>query len=133
MKLRTWVKQALQSCALIARSGVPLTTSFLSEVCGFSGEYVAKTLHALARTEVLVGTPVWGEATNSVEARDITVLEILEVIEGPSDSFRPNGRQRSISGSRNRAINLRVGRLVAEADAAWQPVLARSSIEDLVV
>jgi len=133
MRLRTQVKQALQCCVFIAESGSPLTTNFLSDACGLPKEYLSKTLQILARAKVLVATPGPGGGYQLARlARDISALDIIEAIEGPTDSLGTKGRPFDLSGPRDRTIQLSIGRLVERADTAWQTILADSSLEDLL-
>ena len=111
----------------------PLKTSFLAETCGLPREYLAKTLQALARAGVIFPTygPGGGYGLNR-EARDISVLDIVEAIEGPTDTMRSKiGAPRQGRRQINNTL-LVVGRVVGEADAAWRAVLKATSIEDVV-
>jgi Rrf2 family protein len=134
MRLRTQVRQALHCCVVMAVStNGPLKTSFLAETCGLPREYLAKTLQALARAWVIFATygPGGGYGLNR-EARDISVLDIVEAIEGPTDTLRSKvGAPHHGRGQVSNTL-LVVGRLVGEADAAWQAVLKATSIQDVV-
>jgi len=133
MRLRTQVKQALQCCVIIAGSGSPLTTDFLSDACGLPREYLSKTLQILARAKVLAATPGPGGGYQLARlARDISVLDIIEAIEGPTDSLGTKGRPFDLAEPRDRTIHLSIERLVDRADTAWQTVLADSSLADLL-
>ncbi|QRM45824.1 Rrf2 family transcriptional regulator (plasmid) [Rhizobium sp. BG4] len=134
MRLRTQVQQALHCCVLMAvSSDGPLSTSFLAETCGLPREYLSKTLQALARGKVISATygPGGGYHLNR-QAGEVSILEIVEAIEGPTDTLRSKARVANF-GSRKPLNMLQVvGRIVEEADAAWRAVLDATSVEDLV-
>lgn len=134
MRLRTQVKQAIQCCVLLAaRAGDTMTTSTLSAIFGLPRDYLAKTLQSLAHAKITTASHGPGGGYRlSREARGISILEIVEAIEGPMDSLRSTGLMLAAGESRTQALSLAVGRLIEEADAAWQSVLAGISIEDLL-
>ncbi|WP_459465035.1 Rrf2 family transcriptional regulator [Rhizobium sp. No.120] len=134
MRLRTQVKQAIQCCALLAvRSGNCMTTRALSATFDLPKDYLAKTLQALAHAKIVTASYGPGGGYRlSREARGISILEIIEAIEGPIDSPRSKGSMLATAEPPAQALNQAVERLIEEVNAAWQSVLAGLTIEDLL-
>jgi DNA-binding IscR family transcriptional regulator len=104
-----------------------MTTNSLAETCGLARESLSKTLQALARARVIAATygPRGGSQLRR-EARDNSVQEIVEAIEGPTRSLFER-KEAALRRHPNTKHSSLVGRIVEEADAEWQEVLGATS------
>jgi Rrf2 family protein len=138
MRLSDGVEWAVHACTVLA--AVPpdraLPAAKLAEFHGVPAAYMAKHLQALARAEVLetVKGPRGGYRL-ARPAEDITLLDVVEAIDGEDPAFRCTEiRRRGPSAVPAREYTLPCGIYSAflRADAAWRSELQRTSIAALV-
>ena len=132
------VEWALHVCALLAV--VPddkgLTAAKLAEFHGVPGAYLAKHLQALTRAGVFEAVPGRGGGYRLARrAMDITVLDVVEAVEGRTRAFQCSEiRQRGPAGGQ--ASDYRsvcgIARVMYDAEDAYRQVLAGVTINDLL-
>jgi Rrf2 family protein len=132
------VEWALHCCAVLAV--VPpdkgLTAAKLAEFHGVPGAYLAKHLQALTRAGVFEAVPGRkGGYRLARPAMDITVLEVVEAVEGRTRAFQckeirqqgpaagPKSDYKGICG---------IARVMYDAEAAYRERLASVTINDLL-
>jgi Rrf2 family protein len=138
MILRSHVEWALHCCALLASLSEHrhLSTKALAEFHGVPKEYLSKALQALSNA-LLVETkfgPTGGYRLSRSPSQ-ITVLEIVEAVEGRAATFqcaniRANNPCRDPSFCETRPCP--VARVMWEADAAWRSSLSKVALSDIV-
>ncbi|WP_409527029.1 Rrf2 family transcriptional regulator [Rhizobium sp. BK650] len=134
MRLRTQIKQAIHCRGLIAvRSRDSMTTSMLSASFDLPKDSLVKTPQALAHVKVITASCAPGGGYRlRRHARGNVILEIVKAIDGRMDSPSLKGLIPSVDESLTHTVSLTVGRLIEEAEAAWQAVIPRLSVEDLL-
>jgi len=139
MKLSDGVEWGVHACVLLAvlPADAALPAARLAEYHGVPSAYLAKHLQALARAEVLetVKGPRGGYRLSRSPA-EITVLDVVEAIDGDEPAFRCTEiRRRGPSAAPAREYRLPCGihRVFTSADEAWRAELATTTIADLVV
>ena len=138
MKLSQGVEWGLHCTALVAQApdGIAVSRRLLSEHYGLPEAYLAKHLQALVRAGILSATP--GPRGGFRLARpyeQITVLEIVEAIEGAAPAFlcqeiRQRGTGAVPPEDCTRPCGVSV--VMAKADEAWRGSLASVTVADLV-
>src|SRR6478672_10964148 len=139
MKLSDGVEWGVHVCTLLAvlPPDSALPAARLAEYHGVPSAYLAKHLQALARAEVL-GT-VKGPRGGYRPARpaaEVTVLDVVEAIDGDESAFRCTEiRRRGPMAMPAREYTNMCGihRAFTKADAAWRAELAQTTIADLFV
>jgi Rrf2 family protein len=138
MRMSDGVEWALHCCAVLAV--VPpdkgLTAAKLAEFHGVPGAYLAKHLQALTRAGVFEAVPGRkGGYRLARPAMDITVLEVVEAVEGRTRAFQckeirqqgpaagPKSDYKGICG---------IARVMYDAEAAYREKLASVTINDLL-
>lgn len=132
------VEWALHVCALLAV--VPddkgLTAARLAEFHGVPGAYLAKHLQALTRAGVFEAVPGRGGGYRLARrAKDITVLDVVEAVEGRTRAFQCSEiRQRGpASGPASDYRNVcGIARVMYDAEAAYRAELTKVTIADLL-
>jgi Rrf2 family protein len=140
MRLSEGVEWTVHCCVLLAAvpGGHCLPGARLAEFHGVPGPYLAKHLQALTRAGVLesVSGPNGGYRLARAAA-DITVLDVVEAIDGPEPAFTCSEiRRRGPAGglpAREYPKPCGIHALMDEADAAWRAPLAATSISDLAL
>ena len=139
MKLSDGVEWGVHVCTLLAvlPAGAALPAARLAEYHGVPSAYLAKHLQALARADVLetVKGPRGGYRLARPPA-EITVLDVVEAIDGDESAFRCNEiRRRGPSAVPAREYRLPCGihRAFTRADAARRKELADTTIASLVI
>ena len=139
MKLSDGVEWGVHACVLLAvlPADAALPAARLAEYHGVPSAYLAKHLQALARAEVLetVKGPRGGYRLSRPPA-EITVLDVVEAIDGDEPAFRCTEiRRRGPSAVPAREYRLPCGihRVFSRADEAWRAELTATSIADLTV
>ncbi|MCA8907404.1 MAG: Rrf2 family transcriptional regulator [Rhodospirillaceae bacterium] len=138
MQLRNQVEWALHCCTVLA--SLPgdghLSTKAMAEFHGIPKEYLSKALQTLSQAGIVVGTlgPSGGYRL-ARPADDITVLEIVEAVEGKAPTFvcteiRRNNPCRPAGYCDDRPCA--IARVMAQADQAWRASLAGVRLGDLV-
>jgi len=139
MKLSDGVEWGVHACVLLAvlPTDAALPAARLAEYHGVPSAYLAKHLQALARAGVLetVKGPRGGYRLSRPPA-EITVLDVVEAIDGDEPAFRCTEiRRRGPSAVPAREYRLPCGihRVFSRADEAWRAELTATSIADLTV
>ncbi len=129
----------MHACVLLAvlPDGAALPAARLAEYHGVPSAYLAKHLQSLARADVLetVKGPRGGYRL-ARPAAEITVLDVVEAIDGDEPAFRCTEiRRRGPSAVPAREYRLPCGihQVFSRADDAWRAELAAATIADLVV
>ena len=108
----------------------------LAEFHGVPAAYLAKHLQALSRAGILESVQgVGGGYRLARPAADITVLEVVEAIDGTEPAFRcteirrrgPNARP-----AREYALPCAIDRVMRSADTVWRASLRAVTVADLV-
>ena len=139
MRLSDGVEWGVHVCTLLAAlpDGTALPAAKLAEYHGVPAAYLAKHLQALAAAGVL--ETVKGARGGYRLARppaEITVLEVVEAIDGDESAFRCTEiRRRGPMAMPARDYTKMCGIHAAfeRADMAWRQVLAETSVADLFV
>lgn len=138
MVLGTQVEWAIHCCAVLASTppDTYVSTRTLARFHGVPKEYLSKALQALSRARLVEGVlgPSGGYRL-ARPAKDITVLDIVEAVEGKGPSFvcteiRRNNPCRP-EGFCD-AGPCAVARVMHEADAAWRARLRRERLSGLL-
>ncbi len=113
-----------------------LTAAKLAEFHGVPGAYLAKHLQALTRAGVFEAVPGRGGGYRLAKpAKDITVLEVVEAVEGRTRAFTCSEiRQRGPAGgpkSDYRSV-CGIARVMYDAEAAYRDALQQVTIADLL-
>ncbi|MBA2281540.1 MAG: Rrf2 family transcriptional regulator [Acidimicrobiia bacterium] len=140
MRLSEGVEWTVHCCTLLAAipPDVCLPGSRLAEYHGVPGPYLTKHLQSLTRAGILesVSGPKGGFRL-ARPARDITMLDVVEAIDGPTPAFTCTEiRRRGPAGglpARHYPTPCGIHVVMDRADAAWRAELAATSIHDLAV
>jgi len=139
MRLSDGVEWGVHVCTLLA--AVPpdraLPAAKLAEFHGVPAAYLAKHLQALARAEVLetVKGPRGGYRL-ARPAAEITVLDVVEAIDGDEPAFRCNEIRRrgpSSVSAREYSQLCGINRAFLRADERWRDELRATTVEDLAL
>lgn len=138
MILRSHVEWALHCCAIL--SGLPegryLSTKALAEFHGLPKEYLSKALQALSQAGIVDTTlgPTGGYRL-AKPAADITVLDIVEAVEGKARTFECTNI-RAANPCRPAGFcdsgPCAVARIMWAADDAWRASLRGVRLSELV-
>jgi Rrf2 family protein len=136
VKLSQGVEWGLHCTSLVAQAPDGATRRVLSQHYGLPEAYLAKHLQALVRGGILSATPgPRGGFRLARPAEEVTVLEILEAIEGTAPAFvcreiRQQGTGAVPPEECTRPCGISV--IMARADEAWRKSLAAVTVADLV-
>jgi Rrf2 family protein len=138
MRLSEGVEWAIHCATLLAV--VPedraLSAGRLAEYHGVPAPYLTKHLQAMVRAGVLESVPgPRGGFRLARAATEITVLDVVEAIDGVEPSFRCHEiRRRGPTRLPARAYTspCSIHALMDRADAAWRAELAATTVADLV-
>ena len=139
MRLSDGVEWGLHCCVLLALlpSDAAMPAARLAEYHGVPPAYLAKHLQALSRAGIVRSVPgPRGGYQLARPAAEVTVLEVLEAIDGHSPAFRCTEiRQRGPAGLPPRAYRVpcAIARAMYRADAAWRAELATETVADLAM
>lgn len=129
------VEWAVHCCVVMSRVDGPVSAQRLAEFHGVSRTYLAKSLQALSRAELVTSTEgrVGGYVLNR-PPDDITVLDVVLALEGDQPAFRCTEiRQNGPFGAPKEACvrPCGVSQVMAAAESAWRDSLASVTIADL--
>ena len=130
------VEWALHCCVVLTSVEEPVPATKLAELHDVSASYLAKQLQALSRAGLV--RSVEGKAGGYVLTREpasITVLDVVEAIDGPGQAFNCTEiRQRGplAAPAESCTAPCPIARAMTGADAAWREALRAVSIADLV-
>ncbi|HYV59238.1 MAG TPA: Rrf2 family transcriptional regulator [Acidimicrobiia bacterium] len=137
MRLSDGVEWGLHCTVLLAvmPPDAALSTTRLSEFHGVPVAYLAKHLQAMSRAGILsAGTGPRGGYRLARPPTDISVLDVVEAVDGDDPAFRcMEIRRRGPAAVPAREYRTMCGihRVMVEADEAWRAQLARTSVADL--
>ncbi len=138
MKLSDGVEWGLHCTALLAviPAGMVLAGKALAEYHGVSESYLIKHLQALTAANILVSVsgPKGGYRL-ARPAAEITMLEVVDAIEGRDPAFRCSEiRQRGPAGLEPAVYRLpcAINATMLRAEMAWRMSLSGQTIADLV-
>lgn len=135
MKLSAGVEWAVHCCVVLSQARQPVPAARLADLHGVSRTYLAKHLQALARAGIV--SPVEGRDGGYVLTRaaaEITVLEVVEAVEGPEPAFRCTEirQQGELAAPPEECTRpCGIARVMAAAEQAWRRSLAGTSVADL--
>jgi Rrf2 family protein len=138
MRLSDGVEWGIHACTVLATlaPGAALPASKLAEFHDVPAAYMAKHLQALARVGVLetVKGPKGGYRL-ARPAPDITLLEVVEAIDGDESAFRCSEiRRRGPAAAPAREYHGLCGihAVFRRADAAWRAELRAATVADML-
>lgn len=129
------VEWALHCCTLLSRTTEPVPAAKMAEFHDVSPSYLAKQLQLLSRAGLVRSTQ--GQAGGYLltrSAAEITVLDVVEAIDGPQPAFRcTEVRQRGpfATPPEECTAPCTIARVMADADRAWRQSLGAVTIADL--
>ena len=131
------VEWALHTCLNLTwvEGDEPMTTATLADFYGLPPAYLNKQLQALVRAGILSSTsgPRGGFRLNRSPSR-VTLLDIVNAIEGPQEAWRCDGILRDGPGGRP-DVDYReaclLSRAMRGAEAAWRAALASVTLADV--
>lgn len=117
--------------------GSALSAVRLAEYEDVPAPYLAKHLQAMSRAGILEATPgPRGGYRLSRSPAEISVLEVVEAVDGPTPGFRCTEiRRRGPAGglpAREYRVPCAIHAVMDAADAAWRDELRATSVADLV-
>lgn len=136
MKLNGGVEWALHCCVVLTTAQAPVPVTQLAELHDVSSSYLAKQLQAMSRAGIIHA--VQGHSGGyrlTRPATDITVLDVVEAIDGPDSTFICTEiRQRGPLATPPEQCKkiCPVARAMIRADHAWRAALRATTIADLV-
>jgi Rrf2 family protein len=137
MRLSDGVEWGVHACVLLASlpDDAALPAAKLAEYHGVPAAYLAKHLQALAGAGVLRTVKgARGGYRLARPATEITVLDVVEAIDGEEPAFRCNEIRRRgpmAMPSRDYTKVCGIHRVFDRADEVWRAELGRSTIADL--
>lgn len=130
------VEWALHCCVVLTSTEEPVPAARLAELHDVSASYLAKQLQALSRAGLV--RSVEGKAGGYILTREpasITVLDVVEAIDGPAPAFICTEiRQRGplATPAESCTAPCPIARAMGAAQDAWREALRAVSIADLV-
>ena len=137
MKMGQGVEWALHACVNLAWAGPerPLPVAALAELNDLPAPYLNKQLQALARAGVLTSVPgARGGFSLARPAEDITVLDVVQAVDGTEGAFRCTEirQQGPLPASRSASRTpCQIASVMGRAEAAWRAELAAETIAGL--
>jgi Rrf2 family protein len=135
VKLSGGVEWALHCCVVLTAAAEPVPAARLARLHEVSSTYLAKQLQSLSRAGLVHS--VQGKSGGYVLTRSperITVLDVVEAVEGPQQTFVCTEiRQRGPLAAPLAACTApcAIARAMDAADGAWRTALREVSIADL--
>jgi Rrf2 family protein len=138
MRLAEGVEWGLHACVLLAvlPESVTLPASRLAEYHGVPAAYMAKNLQALSRAGIVESLPGQkGGYRLARSAADITLLDVVEAIDGVEPSFRCSEIRRrgpaAVPAREYKAV-CTIAKAMWQADERWRAELRSQTVGDLV-
>ncbi|MCF7547957.1 Rrf2 family transcriptional regulator [Pseudonocardia sp. WMMC193] len=135
MKLSGGVEWALHCCVVLSAATEPTPATKLAEFHDVSPSYLAKHLQSLSGAGLIHSTQgKSGGYLLTRPAAEITVLQIVEAIDGTTPAFRcTEVRQRGplAAAPENCTVPCGIARVMADADRAWRESLNAVTVADL--
>jgi Rrf2 family protein len=135
MKMSAGVEWAIHCCMVLSQAEGPVPSARLAEFHDVSRTYLAKNLQALSRAGLVSSTEGRdGGYLLTREASEISVLEIVQAVDGPEPAFRCTEiRQRGPLAASKEACRLPcvIAKTMADAEQAWRTSLAAVSVAHL--
>jgi Rrf2 family protein len=138
MRLGEGVEWAMHSCVVLAvlPRGQALPAARLAEFHGVPAAYMAKHLQALSQAGIVESVPGRrGGYRLGRPAADITLLEIVDAVEGGTGSFRCTEIRRrgpSASPAQEYGSPCSISVAMQRADDAWRAELERQTLASLL-
>jgi Rrf2 family protein len=137
MHLSETVEWGLHACLALAMlpNEARVPARYLAEYHGLKPSYLSKAMHKLASAGIVLS--VEGRSGGLALARsaeNISMLEIVEALEGSSSFFRCTEIRRQgpcAAARKHYRAPCTIARVMHQADAAWRRVLASTSLQDL--
>lgn len=135
MKLSAGLEWALHCCVVLSVADEPVPAATLAELHDVSTSYLAKQLQALSRAGIVRSTQ--GQAGGyrlTKPAKDITVLDIVEAVDGTQPAFTCTEiRQRGplAAPAAECRTKCAINRAMMAADHAWRASLKSVTVADL--
>jgi len=136
MKMSVGVERALHSCLELSWAAPELVpTTRLASLRELGAPYLNKQLQALAKAGIITSTSgPRGGFTLARDPAEITVLDIVEAVEGSAGAFRCTEiRQRGPLAARPEDCTqaCQIASVMYRAETAWRRELATTTIADL--
>lgn len=137
MKMNEGVEWALHTCVNLAwsTSARPLPVILLAEINDLPAPYLNKQLQAMVRAGILTsGAGPRGGFSLARPAEDISVLDVVQAVDGTQGAFRCTEirRRGPLGGSpRARRGSCEIASVMGRAEAAWRSELAATTIAEL--
>ncbi len=137
MRLSEGVEWAAHCAAILAAlpPGVSLPAARLAEYHGVPGPYLAKTLQALVRAEIVESTSGrHGGYRLARRAEAISLLDVVQAVEGTQQAFRCGEIRRrgpSAVAARLYTPTCAIATAMWRAEDAWRSQLASTSIAEI--
>lgn len=138
MQLSEGVEWAIHACALLAivPDGQVLPAAKLAEFHEVPPAYLAKHLQALSAAGIVTSVPGRrGGYRLAKPAAELTLLEIVQAVEGRAPAFRcTEVRQRGPGAveARRYTAPCAIARAMWDAEAAWRQSLAGTTVLDIL-
>lgn len=138
MRMSEGVEWALHCATLLAivPDGHTLSAASLAEFHGVPPAYLAKTMQALAREGIVESVPGRrGGYKLTRRAADITLLDIVDAVEGRDPCFRCTEIRRrgpTRMPSKTYGAVCAIADAMYRADAAWRRELQQTTLADLL-
>jgi Rrf2 family protein len=135
VKMTEGVEWAVHCCVVLSEAEGPVPTTRLAELHGVSRTYLAKHLQELSRAGLVRSTPGRdGGYELTRPAPEVTLLEIVEAVDGPEPAFRCTEiRQRGPlrTPPEKCLAPCGVAKAMADAERAWRSSLSGVTVADL--
>jgi len=137
MRMSEGVEWALHSCLLMAWQGDdPVSTAKIAAAFDLPSSYLNKQLQALAKAGLVSSTSgPRGGFRLARPPKEITLLDVVEAIEGPEDAFRCQEIRQQGAGASFPKAEFRercaIAAAMRRAEAQWRQSLAAQTLADI--
>jgi Rrf2 family protein len=139
VRLSEGVEWALHSCVLLAwlEDEAPISTSRLADAYELPSAYLNKQLQALRAAGIVTSAAGAHGGFRLARAPEaITLLDVVDAIEGSDDAFRCQEiRQRGLGADAPKGdyrSRCAIATAMRRADVAWRQALAEQTLADLI-